>query len=88
MFPTGNFWGRTIAACGSSDDPLRYGKFGPFEGLGFSMVEFNNVKALEEKLKSNPNIAGYLVEPIQGEKGVIIPQKGNFLLKFRRFEGS
>lgn len=38
VFPTGNFWGRTIAACGSSDDPLRHGKFGPFDGLGFSMV--------------------------------------------------
>lgn len=66
IFPTGNFWGRTIAACGSSDDPFRYSKFGPFEGLGFSLIEYNNVKALEDKLKSNPNIVGYLVEPIQG----------------------
>ena len=47
VFPTGNFWGRTIAACGSSDDPLRYRKFGPFGGLGFSLVEYDNVKALE-----------------------------------------
>lgn len=45
---------------------MRYGKFGPFDGLGFSLVEYNNVKALEDKLKSNPNIVGYLVEPIQG----------------------
>jgi ornithine--oxo-acid transaminase len=60
LFPTGNFWGRTIAACGISDDPLRYHKFGPFGGLGFSMVEYDNVNALEEKLKSNKNIVAYL----------------------------
>jgi ornithine--oxo-acid transaminase len=76
VFPTGNFWGRTIAACGSSDDLLRYRKFGPFGGLGFSLVEYDNVKALEEKFISNPNIVAYFTEPIQGERGVIIPQKG------------
>ena len=44
--------------------------------MGFSLVEYNNVEALEEKLKSNPNIVAYLTEAVQGERGVIIPKKG------------
>lgn len=42
LFATGNFWGRTIAACASSDDPERYTDFGPFEGLNFKLVEFGS----------------------------------------------
>jgi ornithine--oxo-acid transaminase len=38
IFPHGNFWGRGLTACGSSDDPIRYERFGPFEGLGFELV--------------------------------------------------
>ena len=49
LFAKGNFWGRTIAACGSSDDPERYRKFGPFEGLNFDLVEYNNLAELEKK---------------------------------------
>lgn len=41
LFAKGNFWGRTIAACGSSDDPERYKKFGPFKGLNFDLVDYN-----------------------------------------------
>lgn len=47
IFAEGNFWGRGIAACGSSDDPARFAKFGPFGGLGFHLVEFNNIEKLE-----------------------------------------
>lgn len=47
LFAKGNFWGRTIAACGSSDDPERYRAFGPFEGLNFDLVEYDNLQAIE-----------------------------------------
>jgi ornithine--oxo-acid transaminase len=76
LFASGNFWGRTIAACASSDDPERYNLFGPFGGLGFEIIPYNDISALEQKLKSNPNIAAYMVEPIQGEAGVVYPDPG------------
>ena len=76
LFAQGNFWGRTIAACGSSDDPYRYDKFGPFEGLKFGIIPYNDLNALEHEFKTNPNIAAYRMEPIQGEGGVIVPDKG------------
>jgi ornithine--oxo-acid transaminase len=41
LFANGNFWGRTLAACGSSDDPERYTRFGPFGGLNFDLVDYN-----------------------------------------------
>lgn len=44
IFAKGNFWGRSIAACGSSDDPSRFYKFGPFGGLGFDLIDFNSVE--------------------------------------------
>lgn len=66
LFAKGNFWGRTIAACGSSDDPDRYRNFGPFEGLNFHLIDYGCTKALEDALKANPNIVAYMVEPIQG----------------------
>lgn len=47
LFPKGNFWGRSIAACGASDDPIRYTNFGPFD-LKFDQVEYNNIQALEK----------------------------------------
>lgn len=81
LFAKGNFWGRTIAACGSSDDPQRYTNFGPFGGLNFHLIDYGCVKSLEEALKSNSNIVAYMVEPIQGQKGVIVPPEGkNYLL--------
>jgi len=74
IFAEGNFWGRTIAAVSSSSDPSSYHNFGPFEP-GFSRIPYNNLKALEEKLQ-NPNVAAFMVEPIQGEAGVVIPSPG------------
>jgi len=69
---TGNFHGRTIAIIGTSDDPERNTQFGPF-CPGFSMVKYGDIKALEEKFNSNKNICAFLVEPIQGEAGILIP---------------
>ena len=82
IFMNGNFWGRSIAACGSSDDKMRYENFGPFGGLGFSLIDYNNTTKLEEVLKDNSNICGVMLEPIQGENGVIIPDNG-YLAKVR-----
>ncbi|KAL4427354.1 hypothetical protein ABPG74_002325 [Tetrahymena malaccensis] len=78
IFAKGNFWGRSIAACGSSDDPSRFYKFGPFGGLGFDLIDFNSVEQLEAKLQNDPNIAAFFVEHIQGERGVILPENGYF----------
>lgn len=78
VFPKHNFWGRSIAACASSDDPIRFGRFGPFNGLNFELVEYGNAEALEEIFKANPNVAGYMFEPLQGEAGVILPPPGYF----------
>ena len=75
IFPKNNFWGRTITACSTSTDPSCYIDFGPFTN-GFDTVEYNNISALETKLKKNPYIAAYMMEPIQGEAGVIIPENG------------
>jgi ornithine--oxo-acid transaminase len=47
LFPKKTFWGRSIAARAGSDDPLRRSKFGPFDGLGFELIEFNNLEVLE-----------------------------------------
>jgi len=74
IFADGNFWGRTIAAVSSSNDPSSYNNFGPFVP-GFSRIPYNDLKALEEKLQ-NPNVAAFMVEPIQGEAGVVIPSTG------------
>jgi ornithine--oxo-acid transaminase len=74
IFAEGNFWGRTIAAVSSSSDSSSYHNFGPFVP-GFSRIPYNNLKALEEKLQ-NPNVAAFMVEPIQGEAGVVIPSPG------------
>ena len=71
----GCFWGRTLAAISGCSDPARNYRFGPL-APGFSMVPFNDLDALEKLLESNPNIVAYMVEPIQGEAGVIIPDKG------------
>ena len=60
----GNFWGRTIAAISSSTDPSSYHNFGPF-APGFIKIPYNDLAALEEKLK-DPNVAAYMVEPLQG----------------------
>lgn len=74
LFATGNFWGRTIAAISSSSEPSSYKNFGPFVP-GFQQIPYNNLGALEDALK-NPHLAGFMVEPIQGEAGVILPDEG------------
>lgn len=71
----GNYWGRSIAASSSSDDPYRYKDYGPL-CPGFELIPYNNVAALEEKLKSNPNIVAFCAEPVQGEGGVWVPDDG------------
>ncbi|KAI9003525.1 mitochondrial ornithine aminotransferase [Hyaloraphidium curvatum] len=75
LFATGNFWGRTLAACSTSDDPDCYGGFGPFlPGMG--KVTYNDVSSLRAALESDPNIVAYFVEPVQGEAGVVVPDPG------------
>jgi ornithine--oxo-acid transaminase len=69
-----NFHGRTISIVSFSNDEEARRNFGPFTP-GIIAVEYNNAKALEDALK-NKNVAGFLVEPIQGEAGVIIPDEG------------
>ena len=74
-----NFWGRSIAACSSSTDPSCFTNFGPFVP-GFHFVDFNNLQELEYVLKTRPNIVGFMVEPIQGEAGIQIPDD-DYLVK-------
>ena len=72
LFCENNFWGRTIAAASSSTDPICYNNFGPFNP-GFDIIKYNCLESLENKLISNSNIVSFMVEPIQGEAGIIIP---------------
>ncbi|HEY5073021.1 MAG TPA: ornithine--oxo-acid transaminase [Caulobacteraceae bacterium] len=69
----GNFHGRTLSVVGFSTDPASSAGFGPF-GPGFRIVPFGDEMALEEAI--NPNTVAFMVEPIQGEAGVIIPPAG------------
>lgn len=75
LFVEGNFWGRTMAAISSSNDPSSYDRFGPFMP-GFSLIPYNDLNALESAFKANPNIAAFMFEPIQGEAGVVVPADG------------
>src|SRR5690554_4912703 len=70
-----NFHGRTTTIISFSNDPVARKHFGPYT-KGFIKIEYDNIEALEAELKSNPNIAGFLAEPIQGEAGVFVPQEG------------
>lgn len=70
----GNFHGRTITVISMSTDPDSYKGFGPYTP-GFVTVPYNDLQALEKEL-SDPNVAGFLVEPIQGEAGVYVPDSG------------
>ena len=75
VFAKNNFWGRTITACATSDDPSRYEGFGPYDNKSFYLVEYNNLKAVEELFQKDSNICAIMLEPIQGEAGIIIPDK-------------
>ncbi len=70
----GNFHGRTITIISMSSDPDAYNDYGPYTP-GFVNIPYNDVEALERELK-NPNTAGFLVEPIQAEAGVYVPEDG------------
>jgi ornithine--oxo-acid transaminase len=70
----GNFHGRTISIISMSTDPDSTTGFGPFTP-GFIIIPYNDIKALENALK-DPDVAGFLVEPIQGEAGVFVPDEG------------
>ena len=74
IFAKGNFWGRTLAAISSSDDPSSYTGFGPYMP-GYDLVPYNNLDALELELQ-DPNVCAFMVEPIQGEAGVVVPDAG------------
>ncbi|TDB63794.1 ornithine--oxo-acid transaminase [Arundinibacter roseus] len=75
VYATGNFWGRTLAAISSSTDPTSTDDYGPFLP-GVELVPYNDLAALEHVFSKNPNIAGFMVEPIQGEAGVVVPDEG------------
>ncbi|CAK4073736.1 unnamed protein product [Aphanomyces euteiches] len=75
IFCNNNFWGRTMSAISSSDDENAYGKFGPFMP-GFDKVPYDDIDALRAKFESDKNIAAFMVEPIQGEAGVVVPRDG------------
>jgi ornithine--oxo-acid transaminase len=74
LFAKGNFWGRTLAAISSSDDPSSYEGFGPYMP-GYDLIPYNDLNALEHELKDF-NVAAFMVEPIQGEAGVVVPDDG------------
>ena len=74
IFAKGNFWGRTLAAISSSDDPLSYEGFGPYMP-GYDLVPYDDLEALEKEFQ-DPNVAAFMVEPIQGEAGVVVPSEG------------
>ena len=75
VFASGNFWGRTIAAISSSDDANARVGFGPFLP-GYATVPYNDLEALEAVFAANPHTAAFMVEPIQGEAGVVVPDEG------------
>jgi len=74
IFCEGNFHGRTMAAISASTDPECKDGFGPYLP-GFDIIPFNNLTALEKELE-DPNVTAFLVEPIQGEAGVLVPDEG------------
>lgn len=69
-----NFHGRTITVVSMSTDPDSKARFGPYTP-GFEVIPYNDLLALEKTLE-DPNVAGFLVEPIQGEAGVVVPDEG------------
>ncbi len=80
VFVEGNFWGRTLGAISSSTDKSSTKGFGPFMP-GYEIIPYNDVEALEKALQ-DPNVAGFMFEPIQGEAGVVVPDPG-YLIAIR-----
>src|SRR6476469_4063189 len=74
IFAEGNFWGRTLAAISSSTDSSSYRGFGPYMP-GFELVPYSDITALEKAFQDS-NVAAFMVEPIQGEAGVLMPNDG------------
>ncbi|KAF5295991.1 hypothetical protein FQA39_LY12763 [Lamprigera yunnana] len=74
IFANDNFWGRSLAAVSASTDPTSYEGYGPFMP-GFNLVPYDNLQELEKAFQ-NPNVCAFMVEPIQGEAGVVIPSTG------------
>ncbi len=74
VFVNGNFWGRTLGAISSSTDPSSRIGFGPYMP-GYELIPYNDFAALEQALEDS-NVAGFMVEPIQGEAGVVVPDEG------------
>ncbi|WP_417291578.1 ornithine--oxo-acid transaminase [Corallibacter sp.] len=70
-----NFHGRTTTIISFSNDPVAREHFGPYT-KGFIKIAYDNLEALEAELKNNPNVAGFMAEPIQGEAGVYVPSEG------------
>lgn len=75
LFAKNNFWGRTLSAVSSSTDPSSYAGFGPFMP-GFSCIAYGDAEALRVELEADPNVCAFMVEPIQGEAGVVVPYDG------------
>jgi ornithine--oxo-acid transaminase len=75
VYATGNFWGRTLAAISSSTDPESTNDYGPLLP-GYLLIPYNDLNALEAIFRKEPHIAGFMVEPIQGEAGVVVPDEG------------
>jgi ornithine--oxo-acid transaminase len=76
IFASANFHGRTLGVISASTDPDSTGGFGPYMP-GFIIIPYNDLDALEEAMQ-DPNVAGFIVEPIQGEAGVVVPDE-NYL---------
>lgn len=74
IFAENNFWGRTLAAVSSSTDPVAKNDFGPYMP-GYELIPYNDLEALAKALEDE-NVAGFMVEPIQGEAGVVVPEEG------------
>lgn len=82
VFFNNNFWGRSIMACSSSNEFSCFNHFGPYIN-GVKLLEYDNIPILEEFLINNPNVVSIMLEPIQGEGGIIIPKNG-YLRKVRQ----
>lgn len=75
VFAKGNFWGRSIAALSASTDPNCYTDFGPYVPR-FDKVPYNDLDALEKKFQQDETVCAFMMEPIQGEAGVVVPDDG------------